>query len=140
MGDSTQEKMFVLLCGDFHIPHRAFDIHPKFRELLVPGKIRHVISTGNLTSRDTYDYLRHLASDVHVVKGEFDENNSFPESKVVTVGNFQIGVIHGHSVVPWGDHEALAAVQRRLDVDILVFGTPTSTRPLSTRESCLSTP
>merc|ERR1711991_777851 len=41
---------------------------------------------------------------------------------VVTVGNFQIGVIHGHSVVPWGDHEALAAVQRRLDVDILVFG------------------
>ena len=41
---------------------------------------------------------------------------------MVQIGNFKIGLIHGHQVVPWGDLEALAAVQRQLDVDILVSG------------------
>ena len=39
----------------------------------VPGKIQHIICTGNLCSKDTYDYLKTLASDLHVVKGDFDE-------------------------------------------------------------------
>ena len=39
----------------------------------VPGKIQHVLSTGNLCSKETHDYLKTLASDVHVVKGDFDE-------------------------------------------------------------------
>ena len=46
------------------------------------------------------------------MKGEFDENPNFPETKVVQIGNFKIGLIHGHQVIPWGDLEALAAVQR----------------------------
>ena len=29
---------------------------------------------------------------------------------------------HGHQVVPWGDTESLAMVQRQLDVDILISG------------------
>jgi vacuolar protein sorting-associated protein 29 len=32
-----------------------------------------VISTGNLCTKETYDYLKTLASDVHVVRGDFDE-------------------------------------------------------------------
>ncbi|KNC49353.1 vacuolar protein sorting 29 isoform 2 [Thecamonas trahens ATCC 50062] len=131
--------MFVLLVGDFHIPHRAFDIHPKFRELLVPGKIQHVISTGNLTSRDTYDYLRHLASDVTVVKGEFDDNASFPDHKVVTVGNFNIGVVHGHAVVPWGTMRRLPPCSASSTSTSLSPATPTSMRPGSTRAPCSST-
>ena len=42
--------------------------------------------------------------------------------QVLEVGEFRIGLIHGHQVVPWGDIESLAALQRRLDVDILVSG------------------
>ncbi len=42
--------------------------------------------------------------------------------QVVTVGDFRIGLCHGHQVVPWGDSEALAILQRKLDVDILVTG------------------
>ena len=45
-----------------------------------------------------------------------------PETKVVKIGDFNIGVIHGHQVIPWGDMESLAAVQRELDCDILVSG------------------
>lgn len=47
---------------------------------------------------------------------------NYPEQKVVTVGNFKIGLTHGHQVVPWGDIESLALVQRQLDVDILITG------------------
>ena len=41
---------------------------------------------------------------------------------MVTVGQFRIGMCHGHQVVPWGDTESLAMVQRQLDVDILISG------------------
>lgn len=40
----------------------------------------------------------------------------------MTVGQFRIGLTHGHQVVPWADPEALALVQRQLDVDILISG------------------
>lgn len=50
------------------------------------------------------------------------QNMNYPEQKVVTVGQFRIGLCHGHQVVPWGDTESLAMVQRQLDVDILITG------------------
>jgi len=39
----------------------------------VPGKIQHILCTGNLCTKETYDYLKTLASDVHIVKGDFDD-------------------------------------------------------------------
>ena len=39
----------------------------------VPGRIQHILCTGNLCTNETYDFLKTLASDVHVVKGDFDE-------------------------------------------------------------------
>jgi predicted phosphodiesterase len=54
--------------------------------------------------QEVFDYLKTVANDVHVVKGEFDDATlNYPENKVVTVGAFRIGVTHGHQVVPWGD-------------------------------------
>jgi vacuolar protein sorting-associated protein 29 len=47
---------------------------------------------------------------------------SWPEEKVVTMGQFKIGVCHGHQIVPWGDRESLAILQRRLDCDVLITG------------------
>lgn len=41
---------------------------------------------------------------------------------MVTVGQFRIGLTHGHQVVPWADPDNLALVQRQLDVDILISG------------------
>lgn len=88
----------------------------------VPNKMQHVICTGNLATREQYEEIRGLAPNTHIVCGDFDEGQPFPDSKVVTIGNFKIGVIHGHQVVPWGDPHSLAMMQRRLDVDILVSG------------------
>ena len=39
------------------------------------------LCTGNVCTKETLDYLKTLAGDVHVVQGEFDEG-SFPEQKV----------------------------------------------------------
>ncbi|KAJ7419322.1 Vacuolar protein sorting-associated protein 29 [Willisornis vidua] len=49
-------------------------------------------------------------------------NLNYPEQKVVTVGQFRIGLIHGHQVIPWGDMASLALLQRQFDVDILISG------------------
>jgi len=86
-----------------------------------------VLSPGNIGSRETFEWLENLASaksQMHAVKGDFDidMHKELPETKVVQIGNFKIGLIHGHQVVPWGDLEALAAQQRQMDVDILVSG------------------
>lgn len=41
---------------------------------------------------------------------------------MVTVGQFRIGLCHGHQIVPWGEPDSLALIQRQLDVDILISG------------------
>ena len=112
----------VLVVGDFHIPDRAANIPEKFQKMLVPNKMQHVLCTGNLTSIEQYEDLNMLASSVHFVRGDFDQMTSLPETKVVQIGQFRIGLVHGHQVIPWGDHLALAAFQRELDVDILISG------------------
>ncbi|KAM3581702.1 Vacuolar protein sorting-associated protein 29 [Umbelopsis sp. WA50703] len=114
--------VLVLVIGDLHIPHRVHDMSPKFKKLLVPGKIQQIISTGNICDKETFDYLRSVAGDVHIVKGDFDTNPSFPQSKIVTHGPFRIGVIHGHQIIPWGDREALNITARQMEVDVLLSG------------------
>jgi vacuolar protein sorting-associated protein 29 len=117
--------VLVLVIGDLHVPHRTHDLPEQFKTMLVPGKIQHILCTGNMCNKEIYDYLKTIAPDVHVVKGEFDEklkNIDIPDYKVVQLGQFKIGIIHGHQVVPWGDKESLAVWQRKLDVDILISG------------------
>lgn len=45
----------------------------KFKKLLVPGRIHHILVTGNLCTKESFDYLKSLAGDVHVVRGDFDD-------------------------------------------------------------------
>lgn len=76
------ESMLVLIVSDLHLPERASSIPVKFRELLVPGKIQHVLCAGNLTSKEAVDFLRNLAGDVHVARGESDRTeHNWPEGK-----------------------------------------------------------
>lgn len=53
--------------------HRSQSIPAKFKKLLIPGRIHHILVTGNLVTKESYDYLKSLASDVHVVRGDFDD-------------------------------------------------------------------
>ena len=77
------------------------------------------------------------ASNVHCVAGEYDLPSdsinpneplsgaampSFPETKVIQLGSFRVGVIGGHQVAPYGDLRALSMVRKKLGVDVLVCG------------------
>jgi len=120
----------VLVMGDTHIPHRATDIPSKFKRMFIPNKMQHVICTGNIGHKQkTHEELRLLAPNVHIVSGDYDNLGTnynpeinFPETKVIEIGEFRIGVIHGHQVVPWGNHAALSMTGRKLNVDILISG------------------
>lgn len=114
--------VLVLVVGDLLVPYRAASVPKKFRDMLVPGKISQTLCTGNLVTREVYDWLRTVTADIHVVAGDLDESADFPVSKTVTIGAFRIGLAHGHTVVPWGDREALAILQRKLDCDVLITG------------------
>jgi vacuolar protein sorting-associated protein 29 len=66
--------MVLVLCiGDLHVPHRAADLPPKFKELLKPGKVDTVLCAGNLCTGSTLDYLRGVCPDVRTVAGDFDD-------------------------------------------------------------------
>lgn len=113
--------VLVLVIGDFFIPQRAIDIQAKFKKLLVPGKIQQILCTGNLIEKSVLDWLRTIAPDVQIVKGDYDEMQH-PLTKVVQYGPLRIGLIHGHQLVPNNDIETLALTARHLDVDILCTG------------------
>ncbi|CAL5369914.1 unnamed protein product [Camellia sinensis] len=136
--------VLVLAIGNLHIPHGAPDLPPKFKSMLVPGEV--------------HDYLKSLCPSLHITRGEYDEDPHHPETKTLTIGQFKLGLCHGHQrffsfgvqefdwllaklefiagrllvavwvfhanhqVVPWGDLDSLAMLQRQLDVDILVSG------------------
>ena len=111
----------VLVVGDMFVPQRSQDIDPQFKTILIPNKLQHVLSLGNIGSRESYDWLKSLSNDFHSVKGDFDEMD-MPEKKLVTIGEFKIGLIHGHQILPWGNAESLSSIQRELDCDILLSG------------------
>ncbi|KAI1629646.1 Metallo-dependent phosphatase-like protein, partial [Exophiala viscosa] len=99
------------------------DLTPQFRKLLTPGKIGQVVCLGNLTDKETYDFLRAIAPDLHIVKGDFDtEASNLALSKVVQHGGLRIGFTHGHTIIPQGEADALLIAARQMDVDILLWG------------------
>ncbi|KAK7720155.1 Vacuolar protein sorting-associated protein 29 [Botryosphaeria dothidea] len=113
----------VLCLGDLFIPDRASDIPAKFKKLLAPGKIGQILCLGNLTDKDTYDFLRSVAPDLQIVKGDFDvEAPNLALSKVVTHGSLRIGFTHGHTIIPPGDPDSLLIAARQMDVDVLLWG------------------
>ena len=111
----------VLVVGDMFIPQRSPDITEQFKSILTPNKVQHVLCLGNIGNKESYDWLKSLSNDFHTVKGDFNEGD-IPDQKCVQIGDFNIGLIHGHQVLPWGDLESLANIQRSLGCDILLSG------------------
>lgn len=48
--------------------------------------------------QEIHDYLRTICSDLHITRGEYDEDTRYPETKTLTIGQFKIGICHGHQV------------------------------------------
>ncbi|KAI9295243.1 Metallo-dependent phosphatase [Neoconidiobolus thromboides FSU 785] len=114
--------VLVLAIGDLHIPDRSSDLPKAFKKLMIPGRIQQILCTGNLNSSETYQYLKSVCNEVHVVQGEYDTVGAWPTSKIITHGNYKIGLIHGHQFTPWAHPDTLESKAQQMDVDILIFG------------------
>ncbi|CAK0826292.1 unnamed protein product [Prorocentrum cordatum] len=113
----------VLLIGDYHVPQRKGDVPSCFKELLNTDKIGMVLCTGNVGSRAVVQQLQGIAGDnCKIVCGDADYEFDFPETTVTSVGDFKVGLIHGHQILPWGDQTALVKMAGKLGVDVLVSG------------------
>lgn len=123
-GNFTEFGELVLIIGDFYVPFKKHDIPAVFKELLNTDKIKTVLCTGNACCDEIVDRLKSIAPNVHIVKGDMDATltDEVPESSVVKIGFFKIGLVHGHQITPSGDHDSLEAQLRKMDVDILVSG------------------
>jgi len=111
----------VLLMGDLHIPHRTEDIPPPFKKLL-GQRVSQLLCTGNLCQRSAEDLVRSFAINSHFVKGDQDTAVDFPEHRIVRIGDWSIGLVHGHQIVPWGEVGSLSNFARGLGADVLVYG------------------
>jgi vacuolar protein sorting-associated protein 29 len=47
-----------------------------------------------------------------MVRGDCDEMEGIPLTKSVSINGIEIGLIHGHQIIPWGDEESLKSYQR----------------------------
>ena len=42
------------------------------------------------------------------------QDMSVPDTKVLTIGSWRIGMVNGYQLLPWGDTEAMAALARQV--------------------------
>ena len=88
------------------------------KALVGPGKVEQVLCTGNLCSPEVLVFLRSLCSDVTCVQGDFDPPGAYHPSATKKIGNWAVGILHGHQIVPWGDKGALKKAQNEMKVDV----------------------
>ncbi|EDO08454.1 putative vacuolar protein sorting protein 29 [Babesia bovis T2Bo] len=112
----------LMLVGDLHVPQRALDLPQCFRDLLNTDKIKQVLCTGNVGSQQMKDLLLGISPNLHMVKGDFDQDTTLPEELIIHVGNFKIGLINGYQLPSWGDKNAVYEYAKNRDVDVLVYG------------------
>ena len=118
-GYTSQSTAFTHIHTEAHAKYHDL----QFKKLLAPGKIGQILCLGNLTDKETYDFLRQIGPDLQIVKGDLDvEAPNLALSKVVTHGSLRIGFTHGHTIIPPGDADSLLIAARHMDVDVLLWG------------------
>ena len=112
----------VLVISDILIPLKSPMIDSQFKSILLPNKINHLLCLGNIGNQDTLYWLQNLSTNFHAVKGDYDIYQNYPEKKIVQIGSFRIGMIHGHQILPIGNKDALLDIQHELNCDVLLSG------------------
>ena len=59
-------------------------------------------------------------SDVVCTQGDLDDDGAYPQVVTKEIGDWIVGVTHGHQVVPWGDKTSLSELKARMKVDVRI--------------------
>ncbi|MFX1487469.1 MAG: YfcE family phosphodiesterase [Promethearchaeota archaeon] len=110
----------ILVLGDFHMPERAKEIPRIIWDFISKQEFDLIFCTGDLTNKSVLTQLEYLGP-VKAVRGNMDYLD-LPDHQIAEIGDFRIGMIHGHVVHPRGNLKQLFSIARRMKVDILVTG------------------
>lgn len=112
--------MKIGLISDTHIPDRGKKIPKKVFDAF--KEVELILHTGDITSLEVIKELEKIAPTI-AIQGNMDRTKglNLPKSKVITIENKKIGLIHGE-VYPRGDSQQLYYTALELGVDILVSG------------------
>jgi len=110
----------IAVLGDMHIPNRANKIPDKLIAAIENFHPDMIICTGDFVERKVLDLLMEIAPVKYVV-GNMDYIDG-PHKLKLKIGEFTIGVIHGHGIYPRGDPEQLYEIAREMNVKVLISG------------------
>jgi len=116
----------IAVISDTHIGDRVRDFAPCFLDKL--GEFDAVIHCGDITTADALHRLQNTAKSFYGVCGNMDDSiisTELPQSKIFTLANLDIGLMHG-----WGSPnnlgkrvlERLQNEYPKIDFDIVLFG------------------
>jgi len=109
----------IVVLSDTHIGDRAKALPVLLLERLKRLEPELILHAGDITAGFMLDELEKIAPLV-AVRGNADSLN-LPLERVVEVGDFRIGLIHGHRFLSLNT-QFLTLKAINMDVDVLVFG------------------
>ncbi|HDM23691.1 YfcE family phosphodiesterase [archaeon] len=110
----------IAVLGDMHIPNRANKIPDEVIAAIENFQPDMIICTGDFVERKVLNLLMEIAPVKYVV-GNMDYIDG-PHKLKLRIGEFTIGVIHGHGIYPRGDPEQLCEIAREMNVKVLISG------------------
>ena len=114
--------MKIGVIADTHIPDRAGDIPQQIMENFKNADM--IIHAGDLVNLSVLDKLQALCKDIRAVYGNMDSDDvrkKLPQKQLIKVGNYNIGVMHGHGN-PNKLMDFMAEQFKNHNVDLLIFG------------------
>ncbi|WP_209123870.1 metallophosphoesterase family protein [Alkalihalobacillus sp. BA299] len=113
--------MKIIVISDTHMPKKAKKLPARLVEDLQNTDL--IIHAGDWQTMDVYEELAQYAK-VEGVTGNVDDleiQQRFGEKLILPIGNYKIGVFHGHGQKLTTEKRALAAFKEDV-VDCIIFG------------------
>jgi putative phosphoesterase len=111
--------MEVAIISDTHVPSRAREVPPAFRERI--AAVDHVLHAGDFDSPEALADQRALATAMTAVSGNMDRGLDLPATAAVELGGVKFVLTHGTGPPAGYEERVVEAVQDR-DGDVGVAG------------------
>lgn len=111
------------ILADTHMPNRARDL--PYPVAAAMRDVDLILHAGDINTRDALEHIRKLGPPVLAVRGNVDAPEvamTLPVQRVVMVGEWRIGLVHGDGGGGGGGSTAGRARRSFSEVDCVIFG------------------